>query len=677
MIESGNNQEISYEVDSTAEKGFFRLIYTDQVPGPGETIESADFDGDGLTNLEEITGGSFGIQTNPSLSDSDHDGFQDRIEFTSGTNPSNPNDTISYRFDSDGDGVTDANERRNNTNPNDPSDTPEEMFRWYWTQKNHEHRERNLDDRSEFTTSTIFSNSIEEYHNELTPTDVDVPSKSTFEASWPSLPFLRLPTKVDLVELQDGIPGGPFGYGIAASWSGSLMSYYHLWGGFRETQSQIKLVTNFVHDHDVTYNFLKFVTVRDYKVTDSEESYGAPGWGTSHLINESYKVESAKIVIPAGQSISGFPIIGGQPVEVLKIDNSDKIDPADLTTRTVELDFLRVDIQPADNMSGVIGDVVKSTKPDSAIKHFVTPKASGPLVGPPLPIDQQYVILKVVGVTAKQITPGNAREIVEWEGGEAIPNEPLKRKVKRDTAAKIEIKIKVKQGGATAAQMNVWVTWADLTLENNTPVIQPSVDNGREYILKGKISYRYICTPNAMFDKNQDIPNLNIAPNPQAPGGNHPWPPHEPLANGAAVRYDATRQVRAVLNSSDHVVLGFEREAGYTDIPDFPQDIAMGNDDPNMGTELMPYQGDFGSQGVMTDIDSPLYFLKHERGLPNSTFSLHAQFRQYARVQIGRKWFRCSDLKLSDLKLKFKKTNGKWSNDGSTFVTGNGPFPTP
>lgn len=35
IIESGNDSDISYEVGGTAEKGFYRLKYTDQVPGPG------------------------------------------------------------------------------------------------------------------------------------------------------------------------------------------------------------------------------------------------------------------------------------------------------------------------------------------------------------------------------------------------------------------------------------------------------------------------------------------------------------------------------------------------------------------------------------------------------------------------------------------------------------------
>ena len=56
IIESGNNEEISYEVDGTADKGFFRLKYTDQLAGPNETLETAYFDGDGLSNIAEISG---------------------------------------------------------------------------------------------------------------------------------------------------------------------------------------------------------------------------------------------------------------------------------------------------------------------------------------------------------------------------------------------------------------------------------------------------------------------------------------------------------------------------------------------------------------------------------------------------------------------------------------------
>ena len=69
--------------------------------------------------------------------------------------------------------------------------------------------------------------------------------------------------------------------------------------------------------------------------------------------------------------------------------------------------LLSVGIVPDENMAGVIGDVVKSNKPESIIKHFVTPKKSTELA-------QEYVILKAIGVTAEQITPGQADQLVQW-----------------------------------------------------------------------------------------------------------------------------------------------------------------------------------------------------------------------------------------------------------------------
>jgi hypothetical protein len=99
--------------------------------------------------------------------------------------------------------------------------------------------------------------------------------------------------------------------------------------------------------------------------------------------------------------------------------------------------LLPVDIEPDSNMVGVLGDVVKSAKAGSTVKHFVTPKKSTEL-------SQDYVELKAVGVTAQQITPGHANQIVEWDtaAGEAVRGEPLKWRVKRDAANKQEVKTK-------------------------------------------------------------------------------------------------------------------------------------------------------------------------------------------------------------------------------------------
>ncbi|KAB2642499.1 MAG: hypothetical protein DVB26_02425 [Verrucomicrobia bacterium] len=73
IIEGGEDQDISHEVGGTGDKGFFRLKYTDQVPGPSETLDTADFDGDGISNWDEINT----YQTDPLNPDTDRDGIPD------------------------------------------------------------------------------------------------------------------------------------------------------------------------------------------------------------------------------------------------------------------------------------------------------------------------------------------------------------------------------------------------------------------------------------------------------------------------------------------------------------------------------------------------------------------------------------------------------------------------
>ena len=92
IIEGGNNEPISYEIDEPPEglpdKGFFRLKYTDQVPGPNEDLDTADFDGDGLTNWDEINI----HHTDPLKPDTDGDGMPDGWEVSHGLNPNNSAD---------------------------------------------------------------------------------------------------------------------------------------------------------------------------------------------------------------------------------------------------------------------------------------------------------------------------------------------------------------------------------------------------------------------------------------------------------------------------------------------------------------------------------------------------------------------------------------------------------
>lgn len=84
--------EISYEVDGTASKGFFRLKHTDQPVPPGETLETADFDNDGLSNIEEIAPPPPLLATDPLNPDTDSDGLPDGWETVHFLDPNDPAD---------------------------------------------------------------------------------------------------------------------------------------------------------------------------------------------------------------------------------------------------------------------------------------------------------------------------------------------------------------------------------------------------------------------------------------------------------------------------------------------------------------------------------------------------------------------------------------------------------
>ena len=92
IIKAGNNAPLDYGFFASGNRIFLRLKYTDT---PTSNPDDDDFDGDGVSNNDEVREGGTG--TDPFLADTDGNGISDGDE------------------DSDGDGTSDADELKANT----------------------------------------------------------------------------------------------------------------------------------------------------------------------------------------------------------------------------------------------------------------------------------------------------------------------------------------------------------------------------------------------------------------------------------------------------------------------------------------------------------------------------------------------------------------------------------
>jgi len=590
LMEMGWGSTIPYGFASSAERFFVRLRYSDDTTD----FYWGDYDGDGLSNWEEI--------------------------FIHGTDP--------FNADTDGDGVPDGAEIGEGTDPNDANSAPD-----FWWQR----------------TTRSLQYDYDEYYP---PNNVGWLSR---EAAWnaslnsneqlsAAIPFPNLKGRLQELEFPSTLSPMEGASGLAASEGNSNLlpdpPCYH--ASLNHQRHWLRTRSA------LPEQYKKTVIVLTERTIDGVE--------------QTPIIETEDVIIPANQLVSEpFDLESG----FVQNFTGNESHSEQVTTTP-----LTVAIEPDDDQPGNTGDLIPSNKGAVGEKHYVSPKKT-------TEIPDDFVVLK-----ATEIAQDRFVELLEWEGGEAHPTDPMKRRVKRDTAAKNVVKIKVKQGGAEAARMNVWVVWSevDTTVAEDYQFL-PSGDPWDRWSYSSSAlpekywRFRFTIQPPEIIT-DEDKPNLDGENNTKPPG--HQTKHHiltDLPRDHASRKWDTSRQLEVtVVNLNLIPKANFPEYPEYANQPKmldvpipFPDDPVEGNDDPGgqffLDEDSNPYDAfedeirvDLAHEiGQISCSDRPEVKFLNSMGVQGSTLAVVANFREFARLNLipadkngadGEGWYRISDHKL-------------------------------
>jgi hypothetical protein len=352
---------------------------------------------------------------------------------------------------------------------------------------------------------------------------------------------------------------------------------------------------------------------------------------------------------------------------------------------------LPVEIVPDAGVEGVLGGMMPSVLGEEGENHFV-----GPALLPEQIPNDQYVTFVAQGIDASVF-----QRLLQWEGGEDVPGEPLKRRISRNAALKTELRILSKTNNVEVAKVNVWIVSATGAIINdrmpttrfNHDAAVPAIDGtqgaGASITLDQFYRFRFSIQPGSITDGTADVPNLTGGKDSNGDNqlGDRSSTSGVPLANGAAARWDVSRRVQYHLLNPNLIPYGkmaagfgllYQGEPQFDLVTvNFPASWVIGNDDTGVQDEdNNPYAISDRverehSIGEISSLDGPNLRIPDSGGQEGFTFQEQDLFQEFARVQIGGTWYLIAEPVSWHVTMKVVYHSGQWNDNGSETGSGN------
>jgi len=631
VIESGADATISYEVDGTADKGFYRIHHTDQVPGPGLTLDTADFDNDGLTNWDEITV----YHTHPLKADTDGDSLPDGWEIANGLDPlhdGSVNFVNGANGDKDGDGRNNIREFLGGSSGNDPDDYPVSTT---WVERSVRQQHHTLGEFGSPVGWKSFGNTWNNGHSYIEHPPLALTPATMLSELAATMPFPAQPgSSAQERDIYDSFAMPSADFTRFANPNGGTGVYSSL----VQPLIVLKIPPNKAVPVSRTISFLLSSTYLEFGYTAAQGMISPP--------------EGYPDPIPFHQEIIEFEFLAGALESVPK-EIPLQLKAGGTNTHTIsDHTFTTVSIKPAQGMAGVVGDSVPSVLPSSKIAHFVSPKKT-------TQVAQDHVILQVKGIEPEHITPGHAKQVLEWDSavGEAVPDEPTKWRVSRAESGRFSIKVKLKDGGDTACEMLVWIVWCETTVTPGVAAFE-ILNDGSQYKISDDLAEKwkfvFEIQPQNILDQNTlERPALSGPSVRETPGFEKLYVTDPGAGSGdtATLKWDVSRQVKKIVRNPDGIPEGWIAKSAA-----FPALDYEGNDDPAGDDEdANPYAAKVGGAldhafGELSSFDAPNNPVQNGWHPPGNSYAVESNFREFTRLEIwdtnranGQFWFRISD----------------------------------